>query len=470
MPRSAKKSKEVKIIKKANQLIEARYRFDIWETRIFLSVLACIRTDDTDFAAYRVWYKDIIRIFGLRSHQSYDLLREAAKSLMSRTFHVNYQDNGFLRERAYHIIRSADYLQAGQSGQGIEGQEYIDVTIDPEMKPLLLQLKGNFTAYDLRNVAKLGAQPIRLYELLKQYEVTGERRLDIEYLRRVLEFDEEYPLFADFYRYFIGPAVREINKYTDLIVHHEQKIREKRRVVAIHFHFRRKTAEEMAHVHGQATPPPIVMPPEFPFPNAQKQPIAPYEAFSARLQEWWGVHPEELAKRAQGRSEREIEAAIAFTQTRIRAGKAENPAGVFLEALTKTHRTHAQHQALRKQQRAARTEQLQLLLGQYQAQSDAYAKAINDAIRRLTQADSTLTEQVIAGIKAAYQAAGDRSLTGKTVEDFRENPMLRGLVKAEIMRQHPANFHALHAQYRAELETLEREIKQLDPTHQILER
>ena len=157
MSERTKANKGIKVIKKSNQLIEARYRFDVWETRMFLSVLSCIRKEDTDFQTYRIWYRDVIKIFDLKSHQSYGLLREAVKSLMQKTLFVNYQDGGFTRERAYHIIRTSDYLKEGQRGDGVESQEFIDVTIEPEMMPLLLQLQKNFTAYDLRNVSKLGA-------------------------------------------------------------------------------------------------------------------------------------------------------------------------------------------------------------------------------------------------------------------------------------------------------------------------
>ena len=180
MSERSKRSKGMRIIKKSNQLIEARYRFDTWETRMFLSILSCIRREDIDFQTYRIWYSDVVDVFNIKSHQSYDLLRGGVKNLMRKTLHVNYQEGGFTREKEYHIIRSTDYLKEGQSGDGIKNQEYIDVTIEPEMKPLLLQLQKNFTAYDLRHVSRLSAQSVRIYELLKQYESLEGRLLDIE--------------------------------------------------------------------------------------------------------------------------------------------------------------------------------------------------------------------------------------------------------------------------------------------------
>ncbi len=244
MSASSKRNKGIRIIKKSNQLIEARYRFDTWETRMFLSLLSCIRKEDADLQTYRIWYSDVIDIFGIKSHQSYDLLRAGVKNLMRKTLHVNYQEGGFTREKEYHIIRSTDYLKEGQAGDGIQNQEYIDVTIEPEMKPLLLQLQKNFTAYDLSNVSRLSAQSVRIYELLKQYESLEGRVLDIEYMKRILEYDKEYPDFSNFHQWVIKPAVKEINKYTDIKISRYEKVKEGRKVTALHFFFSRKTEEK----------------------------------------------------------------------------------------------------------------------------------------------------------------------------------------------------------------------------------
>ena len=60
-----KRNTGVKLIKKANKLVESRYKFDIWETRIFISVLAQINREDEDFKVYRIHYKDVIKNFNL---------------------------------------------------------------------------------------------------------------------------------------------------------------------------------------------------------------------------------------------------------------------------------------------------------------------------------------------------------------------------------------------------------------------
>jgi plasmid replication initiation protein len=141
-------------------------------------------------------------MFGLKSHRSYDLLREGAKKLMSKSFYVRYENNGKLREVQYHILRKIDYSVQGKEGRE-EHQEYIDLTIEQEMKPFLLQLQKSFTTYDFQNITQLGVYSIRIYELLKQYESIGSRYLAFEELKRMMELEKEYALFGLFFQKII---------------------------------------------------------------------------------------------------------------------------------------------------------------------------------------------------------------------------------------------------------------------------
>jgi plasmid replication initiation protein len=472
----------VHLIKKSNQLIEARYKFDAWETRMFLSVLAQIRKEDIDFQTYRIWYGDVIKVFGLKSNQSYALLREGAKSLMRQKFYVSSTDGGFERETAFHIIRTVNYLKEGQEGSGVEQQEYIDITVEPEMKPLLLQLQQSFTAYDLQNVAKLSPHSLRLYELLKQYERIGERTLEITYMRRILELEKEYPLFADFYKWLIKPAIRDISLYTDLSVVEPEKIKDRKKVVALKFKIVRKhkdtssskqpvadaldKSSENAAMNAKFSVskhlydnPSIVAH----TPNEEVTKLAYFE----KLNDWWGIEKEAFIKRVGDKSSADIEAAIDFTKSRIKLGKAENPAGVFLEALTKGHKTSEQLQAQKKADKERFEKEKQTLLKplatQYATLSDEYAQALNDTIRAVTQEDPSVTNTVIERIKSQFRSFGDKRVEDKGLDDFRKNPLLRNLVKREIMVLLPEKFQAVCTQYEIPLKELREKILAIDP-------
>jgi plasmid replication initiation protein len=249
MPKVQKnKDKAIVLIKKSNNLVESRYKFDIWETRFFLSILAQIRRDETDLRTYRIWYKDIIKTFGLNSGDAYASLRDAAKSLIRKPVRMSYYANGVKREQEVSLITQIDYMVEGK--ENVESNEYIDVVVQENMKPFLLQLQKNFTAYDLRNVVKLGVYSVRIYELLKQYESIGSRTLMIVEMKTMFDLNHEYQKYNDFYRWVIKPSEEEINRNTDLKILALDKMKEGRKVTALRFKFRKKTEAELEKMYG----------------------------------------------------------------------------------------------------------------------------------------------------------------------------------------------------------------------------
>lgn len=79
------KPRLVRLIRKSNDLVEGKYRFDIWEMRVFTKTLTMIHKDDEDFRPYRIYLKEIISDFGLEQNkQSYKFLKEGAEKLARR--------------------------------------------------------------------------------------------------------------------------------------------------------------------------------------------------------------------------------------------------------------------------------------------------------------------------------------------------------------------------------------------------
>ena len=352
-----KNSKAIVLIKKSNNLVESRYKFDIWETRFFLSILSQIRKDDTDLRPYRIWYKDIIKTFGLTSGDAYASLREAAQSLIRKPVRMSYHVDGVLREQEVTLITEIDYLV---SGSKTENHEYIDVVVQEKMKPLLLQLQKNFTAYDLRNVVKLGVYSVRIYEILKQYESIGSRTLMIAEMKTMFDLKHEYQKYNDFYRWVIKPSEDEINNYTDLLILNIEKQKEGRKVVSLRFKFRKKTDAELSRMTGSAfrdAPFDGVEDVEFeeikPTDNngiekdinpvsekefdknnilsdKQEKLIAEYYATVVMK---FGVSLKVLMNLVQKHSETEIRQAVQVTEKAEQTGKIANIAGFFVEAL-----------------------------------------------------------------------------------------------------------------------------------------
>lgn len=355
------KDKAIVLIKKSNNLVESRYKFDIWETRFFLSILAQIRRDEANLRTYRIWYKDIIKTFGLNSGDAYASLRNAAKSLIRKPVRISYYNDDVKREQEVSLITKIDYMVEGKSNT--ENHEYIDVMVQDDMKPFLLQLQKNFTAYDFRNVVKLGVYSVRIYELLKQYEFIGVRTLRIDEMKVMFELDHEYQKYNDFFRWVIKPSEEEINEHTDLLITNIEKLKEGRKVTALRFKFRKKTVVELENMQNNpfkdtskdnstdsddddtekeeaefeemtvktdASVPPIHF--EEAHGQDQKHENLTVELLPIVVSKF-GVSLKMFMNLVQSHTEGSIRRAIQLTEKAIESGRVVNSAGFFVEAL-----------------------------------------------------------------------------------------------------------------------------------------
>lgn len=437
-------NKGIVVIKKSNNLIESRYKFDIWETRFFLSVLAQIRKDDDDFQRYRLWYKDVIKTFGLKSGDSYASLRDAARSLMSKSFFVSYEKDGVMREQQYHILREIDVMKEGESS---ESNEYIDVTVEQKMRPLLLELQKNFTTYDLQNIVKLNVYPIRVYELLKQYETIGQRKLGVEEMKVMFEVTDKYKAFGDFYRWVVKPAVSEINKHTDLTITEVERIKEGRRVVALRFRFAGKKKKKSIAAEESQTAKKY----EYEEPNnvvhesSEKDLI--FEKFYKDVVERFGVTRFSFLRLLDDFDEEEIAQAVRVTgRAKYNQQIKSNTAGYFVKALKEAY-TDEKEEADRKKMAQMSTKQaIEAKQKHIQNLKREKAGAINQKIRDLVKQKPNVTDKAIANLRESPltkiiidQKEGKlgRSLE---VEDFRKDKMLVELVKGKIVESEKVFF------------------------------
>jgi plasmid replication initiation protein len=475
----------IALIKKSNDLIEARYKFDIWETRFFLSVLSKIHKDDDEFETYRIHYKDIIKTFGLKPTSSYELLRNAARSLMDKKVTVDYEENGHKREKIYHLIRHIDLLKEGRVGASdLEQQEYVDVVVESQMRPLLLHLQKNFTAYDLRNIVHLGVYPVRVYELLKQYESIGRRVLYIEDMKKMFNLTEEYPKFSNFFQKVIAPGIKEINKHTDLKILKVEKIKEGKKVVGLEFTFERKAAEDIKIIRNE-------LPKEskrnltlFEYieeemedgddaPNSVAEPMISFEKevqseqdrlfmqFQPIVVGEFGVSPTVFIAESLKFEEEQIHQAVRVTQRAIKDGKAKNSAAFFIDALRKGFTDSQEMKAQKQAEAEVNKANNQTIQGKIEEIEGIRAQSISDKIRALTTVRPEVTDEAIAAVKAnkAYQRIINARGTDLTIDDFREDEKLRFAVKTEIIKAYESEFLQIIEGYDKQIELLKGQLK-----------
>jgi hypothetical protein len=312
----------------------------------------------------------LIKTFDLKSGDSYGLLREAAKSLLKKPFQINYELEGVKRTQEHVLLKQIDYMDSGQ-GQA-ESHEYIDVVVNNDMKPLLLQLQKNFTAYDLRNVTKLGVYAVRMYELLKQYETIGTRTLTIDEMKKMFQVEEQYKLNADFYRWVVKPAETEINRHTDITIFDVEKLKDGRKITTLRFKFRKKTEAELEKMRGKSIHDTLMVVQDTDYEDVTEtamplpEPLAVLNTLTPFMDEnvdsphfnvvnervgdghaqeklivellpivvtKFGVSLKMFMSLVESYSEEDIRKAMAITDKMFLTGKIENIAGFFIEAL-----------------------------------------------------------------------------------------------------------------------------------------
>ena len=97
----------------------------------------------------------------------------------------------------------------------------VRIRLDKDMKPFLLELKENFTRYELLNILCMKSKySIRLYELIcsaHYHELeTYKNYFELEELRELLNVPEgTYPEFRSLKANVLDVAVQEIEEFTD---------------------------------------------------------------------------------------------------------------------------------------------------------------------------------------------------------------------------------------------------------------
>lgn len=225
---------EPSLIREANELVEARYRFDTWEDRLFLMALSQIHPDDEDFKEYKIYIRDLMHDCELHSNRVYEYVRAAVESMRQKRITIPYRfgnDEGLFTTgllTAYGEVNKRDELS------------YVVIELHPKLKPFLLQLKERYTQYNMRFLMKMqSGHSRRIYKLLKQYEKLGKRRFEVKTLRELLCIgQEEYPHYYDFKRRVILKAQEDLSLHTDLVFDFEEE-RKSRSINAITFFIRK---------------------------------------------------------------------------------------------------------------------------------------------------------------------------------------------------------------------------------------
>jgi len=237
------------IVTQSNKLVEASYKMNLTEKRLVCLLASKIHRNDKDFQEYEIRISALADFVGISGHHVYDQTKHLTKKLMTRvlTLPLPNEPNGIVQVS---FLSSAKYQ---------EGTGSVKICFDPNMKPFLLQLRGQFTNYFLKHIARLRSiYSIRIYELLKSYQRFGRKKFTIEHLRTIFQIPpDQYTQYNNFKRRIILPAQTELRNHTDIYFEFEE-IKKRRKVDAILFliypNINREPGELLSLPAGKQTP------------------------------------------------------------------------------------------------------------------------------------------------------------------------------------------------------------------------
>jgi len=219
-----KKPEQLVSVTQDNALVSASYTLSLNEKRLIL--LAVSKIDPTS----KMWLtggevtihaKEWTDTYGGEVKNAYTLLRESLNSLYERSVVIWEKDND--GEEIRWLSRKKYVSREGQ----------ITLSFGRECLHYLSGMCDYFTSYKLLAVAGLKSiYSIRFYELARQFVSTGWRYIELDDLRKMLQLENQYPVWQDLKKRVIDTACKEISAKSDLELTYDI-VKKGRTVVAI---------------------------------------------------------------------------------------------------------------------------------------------------------------------------------------------------------------------------------------------
>lgn len=221
---------------KSNTLIQrSRYRLTNEEQRILLYLISKIRPDEKENRWHTINIKEYCKVAGINLQDvpaMYSFIKKTIKSLADKSFWITFDG------RTEKLLRWIDKAEINKYIGDV------NIKLNDELMPYLLQLKSNYTQYRLLYTLSMkGKYSIRIYELFRSFLYAGNKKTEkiyeidafMQYLGMEDKTRETYlKNITMFKQKVIDKALEEINERTDIKVKYELR-KEKKKVTEIKF-------------------------------------------------------------------------------------------------------------------------------------------------------------------------------------------------------------------------------------------
>jgi plasmid replication initiation protein len=194
-------------VTKSNNLLDASYRLNAQAQKFLLCCIAKVNPEDRPRKTMTITASQFAELMGIDLKIAYRDLYDAADSLFNSSI-ILKEDN-----------EDIELVWIQKKAKKIKGEGQVTITWSDDVLKYLTQLSSKFKSYQLRQIANLdSAHAIRLYEILIRFEDTGWREMRVEDFKIAMGVTGKYIQYKELNRRVLSPAIKQINKHSNLTV------------------------------------------------------------------------------------------------------------------------------------------------------------------------------------------------------------------------------------------------------------
>ncbi|MEJ1343593.1 MAG: replication initiation protein [Candidatus Sedimenticola sp. (ex Thyasira tokunagai)] len=221
----------------SNVLVEASYRMSVPAKRVMLMLLSQIHPGQKDVTGkIKIEAVDYAERTGVATHQAYVDIKKGCRELM-RIIITTHNPKEKTSEECV-VVQWMKYH---------DNQGWLEATFTQWISPYIHYLtKIGYTTIAVDDALRFRRfYTIRLYELMMQFNSTGERHITIENLRSAFQIEDgKYSRFIDLKNRVIDPSVNEIEKKTGWQISWD-RVKSGRTITGLSFVFEKKQQKEL---------------------------------------------------------------------------------------------------------------------------------------------------------------------------------------------------------------------------------
>lgn len=226
----------------SNALTTAAQRLSLAEKRVMMFAVGKLdtfkRNGGTETGMVKLVAHEYAELFDVDANTAYEQLQACAESIITKQVWWYEEAKRGPKKVQINWLSKAEYY----AGEGT-----VSLWFTSHIAPHLLQLKGQFTTYQLAQASALrSVYSWRLLELLSQYASTGWRQIELDEFHHAMETPNSYRSnFKDCRRWVVEPAVKELCEKDGWLINWIP-IKVGRKVSSLRFEFKRDPQGHLA--------------------------------------------------------------------------------------------------------------------------------------------------------------------------------------------------------------------------------